>query len=129
MWDENYVKKPSYAAMLKAIQETRLVLSRIRSTVKLHHVSSHAPRSKFANHICVYSNPRACNADNCLRALRANTISGRLEESQSFCASFYTQYIVTDLTMVKPYAASACVGDVISRVSSGCSCLPTATST
>jgi len=95
VWDENYKAKPAYAAILKAIQETR--------------------------------NPRACNADNCLRGLRANTIPGRLGESQNFCASYYTQYIVTDLTMIKPYASSACVGDVISRVSSACSCIPTAT--
>jgi len=96
VWDENYQKKPAYAAMLNAIEST--------------------------------PNPRKCNADNCLRALRANTISGRLEESQEFCGTFYSQYIVTDVTMVKSYAASACGGNIISRVSSACSCLPTPTS-
>ncbi|KAL2069487.1 hypothetical protein VTL71DRAFT_14166 [Oculimacula yallundae] len=71
-------------------------------------------------------NPRKCNADNCLRDLRSSSIFGRLEESQAFCATYYTQYIVTDVTLIKPYAVSNCAGDVVSRVSSACSCLPTA---
>ncbi|EPE36981.1 (Trans)glycosidase [Glarea lozoyensis ATCC 20868] len=74
-------------------------------------------------------NPRGCSADNCLRALRSTSVSGRLAESQEFCASYYTQYIVTDITLIKPYAASACGGDIVSRVSSACSCLPKATAT
>jgi hypothetical protein len=69
-----------------------------------------------------------CAADNCLRALRASTIKGRLEESQAFCSTF-TKTFVEDVTLVKPYAAAACTGDVVSRVSSACSCLPKPTST
>ena len=69
-----------------------------------------------------------CNADNCLRSLRANTVKGRLEESQAFCSTF-TKTFVADVSLVKDYAVAACTGNVISRVSSACSCLPTATST
>jgi hypothetical protein len=70
--------------------------------------------------------PKTCNADNCLRALRANTVPGRLEESQAFCGEF-TKTWVADVALVKDYAAAACTGNVISRVSSACSCLPTPT--
>jgi hypothetical protein len=69
---------------------------------------------------------KECSADNCLRALRANTVPGRLQESQEFCGTF-TKTFIEDVTKVKAYAASACTGDVIARVSSACSCLPTAT--
>ena len=69
-----------------------------------------------------------CAADNCLRAMRASTVKGRLEESQAFCSTF-TKTFVEDVSVVKPYAAAACSGDVVSRVSSACSCLPKPTST
>ena len=70
--------------------------------------------------------PKSCNADNCLRAMRANSIPGRLEESQEFCAG-YTANLITEVSVLPDYAASACTGDAISRVSSACSCLPTPT--
>jgi hypothetical protein len=71
--------------------------------------------------------PKICNADNCLRAMRANTIPGRLEESRAFCGEF-TKSFIANVTLVKDYAVDACKGNVISRVSSACSCvLPTAT--
>ncbi|PVH82292.1 zincin [Cadophora sp. DSE1049] len=73
-----------------------------------------------------YRDPRPCNADNCLRALRSSSVPGRLEESQEFCEEF-TTFLVKEVSLVKPYAASACSGNVISRVSSACSCLPTPT--
>jgi hypothetical protein len=68
--------------------------------------------------------PKTCNADNCLRAMRASTIPGRLAESQKFCGEF-TKTFVADVTLVKDYAAAACGTNIISRVSSACSCLPT----
>lgn len=67
-----------------------------------------------------------CNADNCLRAMRATSVQGRLEESQEFCADF-TDGWSADVGVVPNYAASACGHNIISRVSSACSCLPTAT--
>ncbi|KAM0322000.1 hypothetical protein ACHAQA_009741 [Verticillium albo-atrum] len=70
--------------------------------------------------------PKSCNADNCLRALRSTSVKGRLEESQEFCGEF-TATVVADVTVVPSYAAAACGVNVISRVSSACSCLPTAT--
>lgn len=70
----------------------------------------------------------ACSADNCLRSLRATSVAGRLEESQKFCSTF-TKTFIADVSLVKDYAVAACTGNVISRVSSACSCLPTATST
>jgi len=70
-----------------------------------------------------YRRPRACNADNCLRGLRAATIPGRLQESQAFC-SVITEVIVTDNSAFPKYAVDACSGNVASRISSACTCLP-----
>lgn len=72
--------------------------------------------------------PKTCNADNCLRALRANTIPGRLEASQQFCGEF-TKTFKAVVSEVVDYAQTACAGNVISRVSSACSCLPKPTPT
>ncbi|CAG9957107.1 unnamed protein product [Clonostachys rosea f. rosea IK726] len=69
---------------------------------------------------------KTCNADNCLRSLRAESVSGRLEESQQFCADF-TDGWNAQVTDVPKFATEACTGNVISRVSSACSCLPTPT--
>lgn len=70
--------------------------------------------------------PKTCNADLCLRGLRANTIPGRLEESQKFCGNF-TKTFVADVAVLPSYVKESCTGNVISRASSACSCLPTAT--
>jgi choice-of-anchor B domain-containing protein len=69
-----------------------------------------------------------CNSDNCLRAMRASSIEGRLEESQEFCADF-TDGWSADVGVVPAYASKACGTNVIARVSSACSCLPTPTPT
>ena len=69
--------------------------------------------------------PKSCNADLCLRGMRANTVAGRLEESQKFCGEF-TKTFVADVSVLPGYLADGCKGNVISRVSSACSCLPTA---
>ncbi|KEY69307.1 hypothetical protein S7711_01757 [Stachybotrys chartarum IBT 7711] len=69
--------------------------------------------------------PNPCSADNCLRAMRANSIPGRLEESQEFCGEF-TKTFVADVSVVPAYARDTCGDNVISRVSSACDCLPTA---
>jgi hypothetical protein len=68
-----------------------------------------------------------CNADNCLRAFRASSIAGRLDASQAFCSTF-TKTVVTDVSVLPAWAPSACAGDVMSRASSACACLPKATS-
>ncbi|KEY74702.1 hypothetical protein S7711_05453 [Stachybotrys chartarum IBT 7711] len=70
--------------------------------------------------------PKTCNADNCLRAMRSNSVAGRLEESQEFCGDFLDGWSA-NVTEVPSFASSACTGNVISRVSSACSCLPTPT--
>ncbi|ROT38201.1 hypothetical protein SODALDRAFT_333973 [Sodiomyces alkalinus F11] len=72
--------------------------------------------------------PKSCNADNCLRALRSSSVPGRLEESQEFCGEF-TATVIADVAVVPEYAARACQTNVISRVSSACSCLPAPTTT
>src|SRR6185437_6336930 len=54
-----------------------------------------------------YPSVPVCNADNCLRSLRASTIEGRLE----------------DVSVVLMYAQSACAGNVIATASSACACL------
>lgn len=70
--------------------------------------------------------PKTCNADNCLRALRSTSVPGRLEESREFCDKF-TATVTADVGVVPTFAAKACGANVISRVSSACSCLPTPT--
>lgn len=67
---------------------------------------------------------KTCNADYCLRGLRA---ADKLEESREFCSDFTAtvNVNVTVLASSAPYIAAACTGNVISRVSSACSCLPT----
>ncbi|KAH8594853.1 hypothetical protein B0O99DRAFT_623784 [Bisporella sp. PMI_857] len=67
-----------------------------------------------------------CGADNCLRALRATQTPGRLEAAQSFCATFTTAP-VTATASIPTYAIANCAGNIASRVSSACSCLPTPT--
>ena len=67
-----------------------------------------------------------CNADNCLRAMRANSVTGRLEESQEFCGGFLDE-ATADVEVIPDYAAKACGVNIISRVSSACSCIPTPT--
>ena len=64
-----------------------------------------------------------CNADNCLRALRSTSPAGRLLESRKFCGEF-TKTVVTDVSLVKPYLTGSCAGNVVSRVSSACGCIP-----
>ncbi|KAL2754108.1 hypothetical protein ACRALDRAFT_2138463 [Sodiomyces alcalophilus JCM 7366] len=66
--------------------------------------------------------PRSCSADNCLRAMRATHTEGRLEQSREFCGEF-TKTFVADVEVVPDYARAACGHNVISRVSSACSCL------
>ena len=70
--------------------------------------------------------PKTCNADNCLRALRSTSVKGRLEESQEFCAAYLDGW-EADVKAVPTYASNACGDNIISRVSSACSCLPTPT--
>jgi choice-of-anchor B domain-containing protein len=70
--------------------------------------------------------PKTCSADNCLRSLRSTAVEGRLEESQEFCASYLDGW-EADIKAVPTYASSACGDNIISRVSSACSCLPTPT--
>lgn len=69
-----------------------------------------------------------CNADNCLRAFRANHIPGRLEESQEFCAE-YLNSPFKEKDILPEYAIKGCSGDPVVRASSACSCIPTATPT
>ncbi|EGX88155.1 hypothetical protein CCM_09291 [Cordyceps militaris CM01] len=70
--------------------------------------------------------PASCSADNCMRALRASHIPGRLEESQQFCWDF-TRRLNKDATKVPEYAAKACGSDPVQRVSSACACIPAPT--
>lgn len=66
-----------------------------------------------------------CNADNCLRGLRA---TARIDEARGFCGTFTTA-IVTATEGLPTYAAAACTGDVASRISSACSCIAVSTTT
>ncbi|CAI6096704.1 unnamed protein product [Clonostachys chloroleuca] len=68
---------------------------------------------------------KTCNADNCLRAMRSEQ---KLEESREFCGEFTSGWHA-DVSAVPSYVAAACPTNIISRASSACSCLPTATPT
>ncbi|KEY74965.1 hypothetical protein S7711_01314 [Stachybotrys chartarum IBT 7711] len=68
--------------------------------------------------------PATCSANNCMRALRASHIPGRLEESIEFCGD-YTRRQNNNTELVPTYAINACGGDTVSRVSSACACIPT----
>lgn len=72
--------------------------------------------------------PAKCSADNCMRALRAEHIPGRLQESKNFCGNFTIRQN-DDEGLLPTYAAKACPsnhnGDPIERVSSACACIPT----
>ncbi|CAK7227183.1 hypothetical protein SCUCBS95973_006457 [Sporothrix curviconia] len=74
----------------------------------------------------------SCNADNCLRALRATQTPGRLQSAESFC-SVYTAAASASVA-IPSYAVEACqsnqVGPLSIRLSSACSCLgPVTTAT
>lgn len=66
----------------------------------------------------------SCNADNCLRALRATQTPGRLQAAQSFCAA-YT--VSPNAVPVPTYAAAACVSNQVGppsvRLASACACI------
>ena len=66
-----------------------------------------------------------CNADNCLRGLRA---TARIDEARGFCGTFTTA-TVTATAGIPSFAAAACTGDVASRISSACSCIAVSTTT
>ncbi|KAG9239743.1 peptidase s41 family protein [Amylocarpus encephaloides] len=63
-----------------------------------------------------------CNADNCLRALRATQIPGQLQTAQAFCATF-----TKTASAIPTYAAANCGpnqnGNLTYRISSACSCI------
>ncbi|EHK99761.1 putative Extracellular metalloproteinase MEP [Glarea lozoyensis 74030] len=101
----------------KAFAKRGLGADARRSDNPLDHLSR-VDSYNLPNGVC------GCSADNCLRALRATSPTGRLLESQQFCGNF-TKTVVTSVSAVKPYLVSACGGDVVSRVSSACGCVPT----
>ncbi|TVY42547.1 Peptidase S41 family protein [Lachnellula occidentalis] len=67
----------------------------------------------------------SCNADNCLRAMRATQTPGRLQAAQSFCATFTQSSVAA--TAIPTYATEACTydqnGNQTFRISSACSCI------
>lgn len=71
----------------------------------------------------------SCDADNCLRALRATQTPGRLQAAQSFCATFTKSAVPA--TAIPTFAAGACkqnqVGNLTFRVSSACGCIAAST--
>ncbi|KID76169.1 Peptidase S41 family protein ustP [Metarhizium brunneum] len=74
-----------------------------------------------------------CNADNCLRALRATHIPGRLESAKAFCATYTKATGTVAPTAVPSYAADGCKdnlnGPMALRISSACSCIAPGPST
>ncbi|KAJ3958328.1 hypothetical protein N0V92_005091 [Colletotrichum tropicale] len=68
-----------------------------------------------------------CNADNCLRSFRAESVPGRLQESQEFCKSFLSAP-VKDASVLPEHAVKNCAKeDKVAQASSACACLPAAT--
>jgi hypothetical protein len=68
-----------------------------------------------------------CAADNCLRAMRATQIPGRLQSAQSFCKTFAQNSV--SVSIIPTYAAQSCVANqnaaMSARISSACSCIGT----
>ncbi|OAA39465.1 pyridine nucleotide-disulfide oxidoreductase family protein [Metarhizium rileyi] len=80
--------------------------------------------------------PADCNADNCLRAMRATQTPGRLESARAFCATYTKATGTMAATAIPSYAADGCKNNLNApmsvRISSACSCIapaPTTTST
>lgn len=73
----------------------------------------------------------ACDADNCLRALRATQVPGRLESAQAFCGTF-TKTVVA-ASAIPTYAVEACQqnqnANLTVRISSACNCIAATTTT
>jgi hypothetical protein len=71
----------------------------------------------------------SCNADNCLRALRATQVPGQLQTAQAFCATFTKTSVPA--SAIPSYAALNCKDNqnapLSSRISSACSCIAPAT--
>lgn len=74
-----------------------------------------------------------CNADNCLRALRATQTPGRLESAKAFCATYTKATGTVAPTAIPSYAANNCKdnanGPMSLRISSACACIAPAPST
>ncbi|KAK7984534.1 cytochrome P450 monooxygenase-like protein [Apiospora arundinis] len=75
----------------------------------------------------------SCNADNCLRAMRASQTPGRLEDARAFCSGFTAATASASAAAMPTYAVEGCqpnqVGDTNFRVSSACACIAAATAT
>lgn len=73
----------------------------------------------------------ACDADNCLRALRATQVPGRLESAQAFCGTFTKTAVAA--SSIPTYAAEACQpnqnANLTVRISSACDCIAASTTT
>ncbi|KAK8104794.1 pyridine nucleotide-disulfide oxidoreductase family protein [Apiospora kogelbergensis] len=50
----------------------------------------------------------ACNADNCLRAMRASQVPGRLEDSRAFCSSFTAASASASAAAMPTFVAEGC---------------------
>ncbi|KAE8441047.1 hypothetical protein EG329_005909 [Mollisiaceae sp. DMI_Dod_QoI] len=66
----------------------------------------------------------ACDADNCLRALRATQTPGRLQSAQSFCGTYTTKAVLA--SAIPAFAVDACKdsnGNFSLKLSSACNCI------
>jgi hypothetical protein len=67
----------------------------------------------------------SCDADNCLRALRATQIPGQLQTAHAFCATFTKTSVAA--SSIPSYAADNCKDNqnapLSARISSACSCI------
>lgn len=72
--------------------------------------------------------PSVCKSDSCLVSMRASSIEGRLEESIDFCDGFFRRQN-DDVQSIPDFARKGCAANrteqVVARVSSACSCVPT----
>ncbi|KAG4441518.1 hypothetical protein IFR05_002975 [Cadophora sp. M221] len=114
--DKALTRGKNQCLIWKAFAKRGLGADAKRSADPLDHLSR-VDSYNLPNGVC------GCSADNCLRALRATSPVGRLVESQAFCTNF-TKTVVTNVSVVKPYLTSNCAGNVVSRVSSACGCIP-----
>ncbi|KAK2595495.1 hypothetical protein QQS21_006770 [Conoideocrella luteorostrata] len=87
----------------------------------------------FLAGVAGFAAANSCNADNCLRAMRATQHPGQLDHAKSFCTTYMSPASTVVSAAIPSYAVDDCKdnqnGPLSLRVSSACSCIMEATTT
>lgn len=118
IYRHNVAHDGSMSRLLSLLQLDVMVWPGMGSEVvfEVYKKDTYTPTSTSAT---ATATPKKCSSDNCLRQLL-----GKPAEAAAFCATYTT----TSASSALPTLVSNC-GGLASRVSSACSCLPTASAT